>query len=235
MGSPRFVCHRCRAKWKTSRHGTQECPRCGHTLVGPTDPAPGRAVPALLLGLGLLAAAWWLGLLPGEAEQALERARETVEEAAGRVGEAASEGRAPARSPAQGSSQRDAPRREREDRDAPARAEKAPAPSAPSAEAKPPAKGPARLAVYGVGGARAGDRYLVRGRVRNEGGAEAQALRVTVEFLGPGGEVLGRVDAEPSARSLAPGASCRFAAELRGEAAARVAKQRVTVDFRGAP
>lgn len=229
MGTARNVCHRCRHKWKVSRgEWSQECPKCGHGNVGPTDPAPSLLPKLVVGGAILLGGAYYTGLIgggrsPDELKAELQRQFEDAQSKIERdvLGPMASPA-APAATPAA-----PAPRAEQTPAERPAvkpRASETPAPSAASAAPL--------VVVKGRSGALLGGSYLVKGKLENSGGAKAEGVSVRVTFRDAQGAVLEVVEAECPA-SVEAGASARFEAALSGGKAERVESFEAEVSFQG--
>ena len=98
-----------------------------------------------------------------------------------------------------------------------------------SDDAPPPV---AKVVIRGKSGAPMGSAYLVKGKVRNEGGARASAISVRVIFKGPAGAAIAEVEAR-CPRTLEPGASGAYEAAVSGERAEQVEGFTVDVTFEG--
>lgn len=229
MSTPRNVCHRCRTKWKVKRgENSRECPKCGCTNVGPTDPARGNMgliVVVLLLAVG---GAWYFDLLPGEAKEALEDARDAVEtnieDVRREVGGDDSDER-PRPTPTKKAPKSRAPKKEATKTKA---TKPAPRPT-PKAESDAPPLPVPDVVVSSKSGVLIGSAYLVKGKVKNTGGAEASRVRVVVTFLGTGGALTEVEAACPS--TLAAGKTARYEAAVTGDTAQAVDSFTVKATF----
>jgi hypothetical protein len=212
MATARMVCHRCRHKWKVGRSiGNDECPKCGHTLVGPTDPAGGMLPKLIVVAAIALAGAWFSGLLTSEdLEQARDAVESTVDEVRDEVEDLVPETR------------EDPPSAEEAPRKPAKKPARKPAKTpAPPEEEKEETKLPlAKVVVAGKSGAPFGRTYLVKGKVHNQGGGDAKDVRVTVIFKGDGG-VLAKVEAKAPSR-LAAGEKAPYEAAIAGDDAGKV-------------
>jgi len=210
MATPRNVCHRCRHKWKVKKGLAKSCPKCGCDNVGPTDPAGGllpKLVVVVLLAGGV---AWWLGLLPGEAQDVVDDAvddvRREVESrtgdggGGGATGEAGAGGATGAAGAGQGA--------------ADGGEEAAAGGEDPAAAAK--AAGRPLVVVASRMGTRVGPTYLVRGRIANQGGADARDVRVVVTLLDDEGAEVDEVEAK-APTEVAEGGDAAYEAAVADE------------------
>ncbi|MGE0712616.1 MAG: FxLYD domain-containing protein [Planctomycetota bacterium] len=226
MATPRNVCHRCRHKWKVKKNMAPECPKCGWDNIGPTDPAPSPLPKLAVIALLALLAAWKLGLLPGSA---VKQAQDALKDAQGAVKDLADEVE---KKLPQGEKTKSAEESKTAAKtETPERPQPEPK-KTPKPEPKAGADAPPRpdVVVTSKLGAPTGSAYMVRGKLKNQGQADAHHVRVRVTFQDKDGATLDEVDAEcPS--DLAAGKTSRFEAAVAGEKAKRVEAFKAQVSF----
>lgn len=222
MGSPRNVCHRCRHKWKV-KGWAEECPKCGHTNVGPTDHAPGLAGPVAIILIVVVAGAWWLGYVPDEAKKAVES---TVDNVRKEVEKHVPDDDAPETQPKLKNNPKNA---------------KPPTPKPTATPTRTPTPDPEplneapkiplpKVVVSSKSGAATSNTYFVKGKVKNTGGADANGVTVKVTFRDVAGKKIAAVEARCKTE-LAAGKTTKFEAAVAGEQAAKVDGFTVEADW----
>ncbi len=221
MATPRFVCHRCRHKWKVGKTSPKECPKCGHGNVGHTDPAPSYLGKIVVVLVVALAGAWYFDLLPGSASDAIDEGLDAVEDKiqeTRRDVESLDDER-PQRRPAKPKAERPAKPKAK----APTKAK----PARPAGKTEAPSK--PDVVVHSKSSAALSTSYMVKGKIKNKGGADATGVKVVVTFKGASG-VVATVNAR-CPTELAAGKTAKYEAAVAGDDAEGIEDFEVSAVF----